>query len=309
MNFKNIKLLLILLLLAINIYLIYNIVLSNTSTQIDHNTISSICNVLSKNGISIDATLIPTEYPYADIIESDFSSSYYENVAAAVTLSERESINIMPDNSLRLTMQNGDTITLNRRFGIDYVANNFESTDMNPKQLIKKAEYTQTDLTGKEKKLLESFVFPMAISADNTAFSYKTVNVKSNGETKIAEVIELINDIYIREHTLYIEYIGEKIVRAQGVWFFPGESRNYSSELYDQLSVLFAEIDRKNTLYDSDDDLGSINSSYTITDIDFNYCIYWNPEQNGLFFIPAWKISTNQNKVRYYNAVNCELYE
>ncbi len=320
MNFRNIKIFFILLLLLINTYLLYNFVASDkNSMKIDSSTLNDIVSILQNNGISVDPAIIPTTYPDADIIESDFDAKYYDNLASAISLSERASINIMPDNSFRLVMRNDNLFYLNRRFGFEFSAqeSTYEQAEV-LEELYLSNEYYPADLTRDEKKLIESFLYPEAIAESHAPFSYEILNTYSDSKSKIALVSQTIDNVYIREHNMYIELENGKINRASGTWFFPQNSENYSADLYDQLSVLFAELDyNKNSTptqansdtLDTDNSSDEISNKYSITDIDFTYCIYWNSAQDGLFFIPAWKLSTDAGETRYYNAVNCKLYE
>ena len=319
MNFKSIKIFLILLLLAINVFLLYNYIsYEKSSAKIEPETVEEVVSILDNNGIGLDGALIPLNYPQADIIESGFDSTYYESLASAISFSERESVNIMPDNSLRLIMKNGDCLVLNRRFEFDFTTKEKQSENYSKElvTLINSSSFFDTELTNAEKKIIDNFVYPKAFGESVSAFSYQINAVRSDNNVKIIKLSQTIDNIYIREHTMFVELCTDKISRAYGTWFFPQNSERYSSELYDQMSVLFAELDYKKSLINADngdsdasDVQNDASDGYEITGLDFNYCIYWNASQDGIFFIPSWKISTSTNETRYYNAVNCQLYE
>ena len=93
-----------------------------------------------------------------------------------------------------------------------------------------------------------------------------------------------------------------KILCATGKWFYPEKYTSYSYDLYDQLTILFKELEYKKGAYPD-------NKGYAITNIESAYCLYWKTGQDGFFLVPMWKITTDEPDIRYYNAVNCSLYE
>lgn len=314
MNFKNVKIFFIILLLAVNIFLLVNFVSSDRkSSHIDAQTITNIVKILESNGISIGRETIPDEHFTSDIIEAEFDSGYYERVAAAVSLSEKESVNIMPDSSLKIIMKNGDQFSLDLKFRVEYVSDGLsmitaaEFAEMfSSKDTAESLGFAGSSLTGNEKKAVKAFLAPQELFQADSAFSYTVSSIYANGETKLAVCRQTIDGTEIRDHVMYIELKDGRVSRAAGMWFYIHSFKTYSADVYDQLSVLFEELDYKNSqLSDTD----PMNSSYAITDMSFTYCIYWNTQQDGLFFIPAWKIATDNGETRFYNAVNCKLYE
>ena len=312
MNFKNIKIFFILLLFLINTYLLYNYIsFDKNSLRIDAETIQNVVSLLESNNIIISPQTIPTSYPDADIIESEFDSKYYENLTTAISLSERESINIMPDNSIRIIMRNGDLFNLNRRFGFEFISKSSNIQDSLIPDIILSQSSADSSITKEEQKLIDNFVYPDTISEQHAPFSYEIGDIYTDDSRKIVFLFQTIDGIYIRDHSMCIELESSKVTRALGTWFFPKISEKYSYDLYDQLSVLFKELELKNYQYDNGEDNTAelISNAYTINEMSFSYCIYWSSTQDRLFFIPAWKIAADTGEVRYYNAVNCELYE
>lgn len=313
MNFRNIKIFFILLLLILNTYLLYNYTFSEKSiSRIDTDAIQNVVSLLESSGIIIDPQTIPYNYPDADIIESEFDSKYYENLATAISSSERESINIMPDNSIKMIMRNGDLFTLDRRFGFEFIA---KSSSVNESLKIEdfsnESSDPDTNITKEEQKIINAFVYPNTVSEQHTPFSYEITGIYTDSSRKAVYLSQTIDGIYIRDHNICIELENTKVTRARGTWFFPASSEKYSYDLYDQLSVLFEEIEYKNSQINAEynNTNEETSNTYTINEMAFSYCIYWSSAQDRLFFIPAWKIVADTGETRYYNAVNCELYE
>ena len=314
MNFKNVKIFFIILLLAVNIFLLVNYISSDRkSSHIDAQTITNIVKLLDSNGITIGRDTIPDEHFTSHIIEAEFDSGYYERVAQAVSLSEKESVNIMPDSSLKIIMKNGDQFSLDRKFGVEYVSDGLTAITaaefaqmFSSKESAESLGFAVSILTGKEKKAIKAFLAPEELTQKDSAFSYTVSSIYSNAETKLAVCKQLIEGTEIRDHVMYVELKDGKVSRAAGMWFYIQSSEIYSADIYDQLSVLCEELDYKNSRFFF---FFPLSSSYSITDMSFTYCIYWNTRQDGLYFIPAWKIVTDNGETRFYNAVNCELYE
>ncbi|MBQ7821795.1 MAG: hypothetical protein IJ391_05885 [Clostridia bacterium] len=312
MNFRNVKIFFIVLLVAVNIFLLFSYMSSDIrSSHIDDETINNITQVLSSHGVTVNTQTIPRESYRADIIEASFDAGYYERVAQAVSMSEKESVNIMPDNSLRIIMKNGDSFTLDRRFGFEFVSESMTPMSISEFAAIFSAEenafglgFAKTSLTSDEKKLVNALLAPESMTNADSPFAYKLTAVYSNDSAKVVVCDQTVDGTNVHEHTMYIEITNGSISRAAGIWFFAESMERYSSNLYDQLSVLFAELDHKNSI-----PAENAVSEYSITDMGFTYCIYWNTRQDGLFLIPAWEIVTDRDETRIYNAVNCELYE
>lgn len=319
-NFKNVKIYFLIILAAANIFLLVNYFAAGVQNdKLDANAISDTVSVLMKNMIGINTDTVPDEYQSGEIIECTFDSGYYERIAALIGGSERESVNILPDNSIRVTLTDGDCFILDSSFRIDYTAAGNEYTglaeirDIFSENGLKTDVLKEAGLSEGLKKAAKGLLVPENQRDTAPFFSYKTVGAYSYKDSTVAVFTQTLNGKEIRDHVMYVEFADGKAVRAVGKWFYPESALTYSSEVYDQLSVLFKELEYKNNVYGTADlnifTLDSARLCYSITDMDTAYCVYWKTGQDGVFFIPAWKISTDEPGIRYYNAVSCELYE
>lgn len=310
MNFKNVKLFFIMILVAVNAYLLFGLAVSDKEhAQIDETTLNDLVDLLDTNGIELDKELIPREKLYSDIIKTDFDADYYERVAGDISVSEKESVNILPDNSIRLIMKNGDQFLLDRRFGFSFVSERrTQITADEFARLIASVKgsdmlgLTRSTLNKDEQKLVHDFLYPSSKAQTDDVFSFEASTVLQNGSSKILVCEQTVDGIAVSGHTMYLELEQTAVTRAAGTWFFPQNSEAYSYDLYDLPSILFKELEYKNDSNETCDD-------YEIEELYFTYCIYWNTRQDALFFIPAWKLVTKDGETRLYNAVNCELYE
>ncbi len=306
MNFKSIKIYLLIILIAANIFLLIN--LYNTSVKedkLDETAVNDTVQILAQNGITVDKSTIP-EYTFkADVFECSFDSDYYESIPEQLTGEKRESVNILPNNNIKVTLKVGDYFVFNNSFGVDFTKNGYdvkredEFNDFLSDDAHSLRELKITTADDNEIKCAD-FLLSHSLDKSNSAFSYKFEQAFDFNGAKILQFCQTINNIKIKDHIMYVEIKDKIPVRAKGKWFYPKDSSSYPSKLYQQFSVLFEELEyKKNT--DS--------APYGITNIDTAYCIYWKSSQDGLYFIPTWELTTDAGENRFYNAINCELYK
>lgn len=301
MNWTNLKTYLIILLAGINIFLAASYINSmNKSAYFDSSTVTNTVEFLDKQGINVDKDTVPTRIYNSNIIECVYDEDYYESVASAISASEKESINILPDNSIRITTVSGSLFTFDSAFGFSYNGSASVADDG-----LLTLEYTPSDdkqqaLSKQQHKVLSSFLYPEYQNNKTFSYSIKSVAQKSNGNI-YALVLQEIDGIQVHEHTVSVEFDTDGIVSALGKWFFPTGSESYSYRLYDQLSVLVKEAQ----LHKADE---SVAEAYTVTAINHVYTTYWSASKDYVYFIPSWSVSTDKQDQRVYNAISCELY-
>lgn len=206
-------------------------------------------------------------------------------------------------------MKNGDQFLLDRKFGFSFVSEG--KTQITADEFarlvasVKSSDMlglTRSTLNNDEQKLVRDFLYPSDKAQADKIFSFEANTVLQNGNSKILVCEQTVDGIAVSGHTMYLELESTSVTHAAGTWFFPKNSETYSYDLYDLPSILFKELEHKN-------DSSEAYDRYEIKELSFTYCIYWNTRQDGLFFIPAWKLVTKDGETRLYNAVNCELYE
>ncbi len=303
MNWTNLKTYLIILLAVINIFLIVNYMDSASSnTQLDDVAISNTVEFVEKQGIELEKYIIPTEVYNSNIIECPYGEEYYERIATAISNSEKESINILPDNSIKINTVSGASFTFDSAFGFSYA-----KSSSNEDQEALTLEYSsgndkQTSLSREQRKALSAFIHPVSQNTKELSYSVKSVATKSNGNI-LAVCSQHINNIPVYTNSLTVEFQDNEIVSAFGTWFFPSSTESYIFRLYDQLSILVKEAQ----LFKSDH-TDITPEPYKITDIEHIYSIYRSANNDKVYFIPSWKLSDSRGSERIYNAVNCELY-
>ena len=121
MSWKNVKNLLIVLLLAVNVVLIifaYNYFLASRFT--DGETAAMASAVLAKSDIKISADKLAVQKDTADVLFCAYDREHYLALAASLLLGkEADGIYMLP-NGIRAETLEGDTVLLGYDMSIDY---------------------------------------------------------------------------------------------------------------------------------------------------------------------------------------------
>lgn len=301
MNWTKLKTYLIILLVAINLFLAISYINSiKKDSYLDNGAITNTVEFLAKQGIEISKETIPTKIYNSNIIECSYNDNYYENVAISISSSDKESINILPDKSIKITTQNGDSFTFDSNFNFTYISTSFKEENT-----LSTLEFTHDNdksvsLTKEQHKKIENFLYPEY--QQNKVFSYSIKSVTPKGNDSISlTCIQIIDNTPINNHLVTFELQGNDILAASGTWFFPTEAESYTYNLYDQLSILIKEAQ----LHKSGD---MSNVNYKISSLNHVYSTYWSANKDNVYFVPSWKISTDDSQDRIYNTISCELY-
>ncbi len=301
MNWTSLKTYLIILLVVINLFLGLSYINSlNKTSHLDENAIVNTVELLGKHGVEIEASDIPSRVYDSSIIECPYSEDYYEKVAISISSSEKESINILPDNSIKITTESGESFTFDSGFGISY--NRASATDDSPLLTLEYSPDSDkpASLTKEQNRALSSFLYPEY--QGNKTFSYSIRSVaKKDGENAIVVCEQNIGGIPVGDHSITVELDKDAVIYAAGYWFFPTDSKSYSYRLYDQLSILIKETQITNSNE-------SQSEGYKITSVDHIYSTYWSANRDNVYFVPSWAITTENFENRVYNAINCEHY-
>lgn len=301
MNWTSLKTYLIVLLVSINLFLGFSYINSlNKDSYLDDGAILNTVEILGKHGIQVEASEIPTRVYDSGIIECPYSEDYYEKVAISISSSEKESINILPDNSIKITTESGESFTFDSGFGITY--SKAHATDDATLLSLENSSDSEkpTSLTKEQNKALSSFLYPEY--QGSKTFSYSVISVTKKNEENVIVVCEQnIGGIPVSDHSITVEMDKNSVIYASGYWFFPLDSKSYSYKLYDQLSILIKEAQYSNSE-------NAHKEGYKITTVDHVYSTYWSANRDNVYFVPSWSITTDNSEKRIYNAINCEPY-
>ena len=98
MNWSTVKNLLIAMLVAANIFLIYNISVQNRNkSYLDEKEVADAVGILASRGLEVDAEAIPLRRISASVCESFYPTDYFSVAAEALSGSPRTSAMMLPD--------------------------------------------------------------------------------------------------------------------------------------------------------------------------------------------------------------------
>lgn len=330
MNWSSVKNLLIAILVAANLFLIYNIVRQDrTRGYISESELRDAVELLNERGFSVSSDIIPTKKFKAPVYESRYGDEYYTEVATALSGSEREMLYTLPSGGISISTKSGAWIEFDNEFDFRYFE--FDIPDS--------AAYTEITA--------DTFA---AASSDSTAPSSAKLKSLSSTVTDLlckqqtkdsqlsAEIVGAFTDVdgrtfvlaeqYLNGYKVYSHYAvcvfeDSRLIFAHGRWYFSDVDKDYNTELCDQINILFTDMTTlKTTLTSTTSDDGEIaddTSSVTnaesenitlpsVSAVSACYVVYWSSNKTALYFIPAWQIDHIDSLTIVYNATNATVY-
>ncbi len=317
MNWASVKNLLIMILVAANVFLIYNISVQNiTKNYLSESELRNAAEILSERGQNIDLDGIPQKRFAADIYESIYpgDETYYAATASKLTGVEQSDLRIfsMPDGSTRISTEQTDGIYKNVEFTNDFSFSYWISGNQ--------SEMAYNDITADDFDESSEELSPMsktrlaALSKLTVAF----LGVSEQDESELAVYIEggyidtkrgasylivsqRLSDTEVFRHRVICIFEGEQLIAATGRWYFENLGANYDYDLYDQVSILFTNYKNISSKQEDNEfpDVDSMSSCYST---------YMNPDKTALYFIPAWEIDHSNGQTIVYNAARSTEY-
>ncbi len=309
-DLKRIKTVMILILVAINAFFVYNLVSDHLEKNyINDATVKNAVEILTREGIEIDVSAVPKKKLTLPIYESIFDEEHNEKVVALFSDADIESTFSIPD-GMRFVTKNADQIEFSEEFGIVFVSGESDRyTDFS--NMI--ASVPQTDfLPAETDDALIKSVKEM-LSADTSAsVGYAKLGAQCTGvyddETtgyRFLRFSQTMDKTPIYGHDIICVADGEKLLYLEGLWSFLSTDAEYSSQLYDQVNILFMEKKSIDAVKAEHEAAGlEVQTEYRIEKIDSVYCTYFNDSKTGIYFIPAWRITYFDGSESVYDALN-----
>ena len=331
MNWSSVKNLLIAILVAANLFLLYNIARQDrTRGYIDENEVSGAVELLAERGLTVKEESIPLEKFKVPVYESPYSDEYYTEVAEALTGSKREMLYTLPEGGISITTQDGSSIEFDTEFGFRYVKNDISGIDAYTE--ITADNFTSiarnnSEIAAARMKLLseKSENFLNSRVPDDYVLTAKTTDSCYDDQNDITYLLshQVLDGYDVYSHYAVCVFLGDELVFSHGRWYFAPFESEYNTDLCDQVNILFTDLValRAATVSLSDEAADSIpedtrsgvapsedNALPSVVDMSACYVIYWNADKTALFFIPAWQIEHNNGLIIVYNAANSTVY-
>lgn len=330
MNWSSVKNLLIMILVAANLFLVFNIIRQDrTRNYISDEEIKSAVVLLSERGLIVPRSAVPEKKFKAAVYESLYSDEYFTEAAQAMTNSERELILSLPNGSFSITAKNGETVDFDTEFGFVYskysTSDTAAYTDITADNFGTYKAEGEAMSGGRLKALskkAEAFLNSGAFS-DN-ALRAEVYDGYYDADTgySVLLAVQSVNGYNIYSHNAVCVFSNDTLIFAQGRWYFAPLNEDYTTELRDQINILFEDLSALKTvvLLDSQSENGvwPENIPEASEEIDLEipavksvnscYVIYWGADKTALYFIPAWQVDHINGLTIVYNATNSTIY-
>ena len=338
MNWSSVKNLLIAILIAANVFMLYNIARQDrTRNYIDEGEVADAVELLAERGMSVSADRIPQRIFRARIWESFYDDSYHTDVAEKLTGSAVP-LFLQSDSSLSGISDDGVSVTFDTEFGFTYLGNvNFSAesyTDITA-EMIKNPGTGDSEVPASRMRSLSRMAkeFLTPARSDSSPLDADIIGAMYERETGLTHLLaeQTIDGHRIFSHTVVLTFDGDALARVQGRWYFDDLDESYTTTLQDQVTILFTDLNVMTSTMTEDayalsplavpassanmlrnvsaasamsarEDIPQIES---MTD---GYIIYWNADKTALYFIPAWRIAHTGADIIVYNAANGTIY-
>ncbi len=334
MNWSSVKNLLIGILVAANLFLVYNITLQDRARDyINEDEVIGAIELLAERGLHVPDECVPREKFTAPVYESLYSDQYYTKTAEILSGSPREILLQTPNGGFSITAQNGAITEMDAEFGFSYIKNG--NSEVSAYTVITAENFASESalwdavsasklavLTNKAERFLERCV------GDDYIISAEITDSYFDSESGFTYLLakQLIGGYEVYSHYAVCVFSGEELVYSYGRWYFAPFDEDYNTKLIDQVNILFSDLSQLKagalTGFDADGRMGaeprenaeiSRSLSYDtklpdVKKIEEVYSVYWNAGKTALYFIPAWQIEHSDGQIIVYNATNGTVY-
>lgn len=316
MNWSSVKNLLIAMLVAANVFILFNIAKQNRARgYIDENEVDMAVGLLNDRGLAIDADSIPLRRFDAYIYESLYGEDYFQNAAETLAGSKSANRFILPDGSFMIDTENGASFDFDNGLGFVYKENgNIPSeayTDITAENFSGyAAQHAELDKSHLKESADSAVRF---LNAGLGSESQLSVRVEGGFYDEISGysyilVQQLLDGIPIYKHSAVCAFDGGRLIAVSGYWYFFGVESSWDEELCDQINILFTDLDTLEKRRDSGADSDKAEPLPGIVTVTACYVPYWNSDKTALYFIPAWQIEHTDETTIVYNAVTNAEY-
>lgn len=323
MNWRKIKTVLILLLAAVNIYLLVVLISQyKVGSTIGGAEMKAALKLLEKDGIRVDEDVLSGKKPYYRVWHSDYGSDRRARLLERIFGAEAadgagmhltgEGLELALDGIGVVRFADSSPFLLKfTADGCTYAGEYDELLSFSGKlpDGIKRCSWLRRKDLGKK---LEQFLSGSVPRAETGAsIPAKTADIDVDSAIYLSS-----ERLYIAHFTQYAEGCviegsgGVFAVRAELVLYtdasviWLSNPEYYTSALLDEINILFRERDYILSQSGADRDKAP---EMLVTGIEPVYCVNWNADLSDFYLIPSWNISYSDGSKRIRNAVNGSL--
>lgn len=327
MNWSSVKNLLIAILVAANLFLIFNIARQDrTRAYLSEEEVHGAVLLLAERGLSVPVESVPLKKFKAPVYESLYSDEYYTEAAQSLTGSEREMLYTLPSGGISITAENGAWVEFDTEFGFRYaefdIPDAYAYTEITAESFAEAAKNNSAPGTSRMKTLSETAAeFLCKRVGDDSPLTAEFIDsfVGDDGYTYLL-ALQTLDGCKVYSHYAVCVFDGDKLIFAHGRWYFSPIDEDYTTELFDQVNILFTDLTTLKTrsigmfaaegeIYSEPPQAVADDTALpAVTAISPCYAVYWNADKTALYFIPAWQINHIDSLTIVYNATNSTVY-
>ena len=284
LNWKNIKIFLIVLLVAVNIFLSAMLIGRTRLKVYDKEAVGNISALLAEGGITASENFLNLKdndsKVYVCNIENDYSEKFVKKL-----MGEYEEVFATPDGTEFFSKDS--SLMLGENFSLTYSKIGFDIPE--PKDNMNKDEVES--LREKISSILGT--------------DFKIISAKKQNSVEYAFIMQTFEGKNIQNHTLKCYFDGDSPLYLDGTWCFLSIDESFSAHTLDSVNILFIE---KSALELAREKNENIPKNLTVENMSICYCSHMSLDSSKLYLMPSWRIEWKEDGIddSYYNAVNGE---
>ena len=329
MNWSSVKNMLIAMLVAANLFLIYNIVRQDrTQDFIPEAEVDGALELLEARGLSVPKDAVPLKRFDARVYESLYSEGYFTDCAEALSGFGREMLYTLPGGGITITMLDGSFVDFDTEFGFRYASAGISDADAYTDITVNSFDGDKYEAVGaaKLRSLSEKAVsFLCSRLADGSALGVNVIDSYTRDGITYLLAHQTLDGYELYSHFAVCAFSEDKLIYAHGRWYFSDVSEDHRAKLCDQVSILFNDLQalRENVTVLRAPDSNSAEADIpemeheggifkmplpAVEAIKPCYATYWNVDKTAIYLIPAWQIEHSNSLTAVYNAISGIIY-
>ena len=298
MGWDKLKLVLIAVLIAANgILAVAVLSLYRQTSTIPAESIREVSGMLAEENILVNVDAIPTRRMDRPIYSGTLGDGYAAAVAAALCESAAARTFSAPDGVV-LSMENGDRCVFSDRFGFRYEAAGIVSVPEAGSGL----RAVGASAAKRARRAVADFLdraIPVA-SAAQPAVGYDVTVLGADEESGVilCSLTQSLRGAPLARLGATAAVADGRLVHMEGAWCFAEIDGSTSSQLLDQINILYGVKTR----------ISAGEFPIWIESLGACYAAYFQPKEDRFYLIPAWDMVYGDGTHTFINAVDGSLY-
>ncbi len=284
MNWRNIKIFLMVLLVAVNIFLAAMLIGRTSLKVYDKEAVGNISELLLEGGISVNEKFLNLKDNDSKVYVCNIKNDYGENIAKKL-MGEYEEVFATPDGVE--FFGKASSLKLGEDFSLTYSKIGYDIS------------VPAHDMNKDEMKVLNEKISAL-LGTD-----FRIISAKKENLIEYAFIMQTFDEKNIQNHTLKCYFEGDSPVYLDGTWSFLSVDESFSAHTLDSVNILFIEKSALELAREKNED---IPDKLTVENMSICYCSHISLDASKLYLMPSWQIEWNEEGINdsYYNAVNGE---